>query len=654
MADDEQRHRRLDVLQGVADYAVDRLTTGGIGWDAWLVQASRHGRYGFTNTLLIPAQRRSATDVRSYETWQKAGRQVRHGETGIQILSTRGRPRRVFDIEQTDGEAVEAAAMPTAEGLQRLCQVAAHLGFYIDRGQGWTYAGPTGRRLQVAPELDDTAASSLLAHQLAHVLRPGGHLDTADSVLCHGVRRVLADSVAFLVLTELGSPVAHLSFPPVRHWAGTDVRTDSPAAVRAVGEQVIRISTRLRRQLQSPAVTAEAGQNPTAAPAQRSSPPPEARTRSTTHEVQHRPNESRSLLRAALADAHGFYRGHLSGSWAARYLADRGVSQEVQEQWEVGFAPRARHALLQRLRALGHSDETSIKAGLVKQNEGGETYDLLRDRVLFPLRDPDGQVIGFIGRRRDESQGPKYLNTPETDLFRKGEILFGLHEVRARLADQVRPLLVEGPLDAIAVNTAMPETYAAIAPCGTAITSTQVNAVAAHTDLETTGLVIALDGDPAGRAGAIRAWPVLHRITTRLEAALLPQGHDPAELLSPARQAAVHKALLSVTPLADLVIDERMQSSGGKLEFIESRLAAARAAAHLIAELPPDQIARQVARVATRTGMPPAEVTALVISTVSPEPDAPLSQPLTPNEQRTGTTRSSRTASPKPTNRRTA
>ncbi|MFG2245781.1 toprim domain-containing protein [Spirillospora sp. NPDC048823] len=670
----EEQRRRLGILQGIADHAVAGLADGRPAWDIWLKQASRHGRYGFTNTLLIPAQRPSATDVRSYDAWQKQGRQVRRGETGIRIISTRGKPRTVFDIEQTDGETIERELNSAAEGLRRLSRLAADLGLYVDRGQGWTYLGRPGRRIQIAPELDDTAAASLLAHQLAHALRHGGHIDTdgGHSAPCRGVRRALADSIAYVVLTEMGLEDAHLSFPSPRVWAGTDSRTDASAAIRVVGDQIIRTSTRLRRQLRdlsepgrtsdppatvSSTVAAERVDRP------KRIPPP---TRSVVPESKQSSDVSPQQLRAALADAHRFYKRNLPGSWGARYLASRGFTPATQEKWEIGLAPRNRDALLRHLRERGHRDQTLIKAGLAKRSESGAPFDLFRDRILFPLRDQDGDIVGFIGRRRDDAQGPKYLNTPETELFRKGETLFGLHEGRASLADTARPLLVEGPLDAIAVNTVVPETYTAVAPCGTAITAPQIEAIAACTDLATSGLVIALDGDPAGRAGAIRAWPTLRRVTGPVEAAVLPQGQDPAELLSSARHAAVREALLSVTPLADLVVDERIQRFGGTLEFVESRVAAAQAAATLIAELPPDQIARQVTRVAARTGMDPAEITAIVASTISPEPApdvAPSADdlPLPPGPSRLDRQRSDvhssphRTPSQRPDkNRRTA
>lgn len=641
---DEQRHR-LDILQGIAEHSVAQLADERLRWEVWLGHASRHGRYGFTNTLLIPAQRRAATDVRSYDAWQKLGRQVRRGETGIQIISTRGRPRTVFDIEQTKGEEIQKHRLSPAEGLRRLSQVAADLGLYVDRGQSWTYLGDPGRRIQIAAELDDTTAASLLAHQIAHALREGGRIDTvsAHAAPCHGVRRVLADSVAYLVLSDLGLDPSHLVFPPPHRWAGTDARTDSSAAIRSVGDQVVRTSTKLCRRLRDLAMPTT-GTTPMPAIVRKTDAPQVASPKDT------------SQLRAALADAHRFFQRHLPGSWGARYLAGRGFSLAVQEQWELGLAPRSRHALLQHLRELGRSDQTLIDAGLAKKKDDSDPFDLFCDRVLFPLRNENGEVIGFIGRRRDEAQGPKYLNTPETALFHKSETLFGLHEGRPQLASGVRPLLVEGPLDAIAVSSTMPDEYAAVAPCGTAITSAQIETIAVHSDLAASGLVIALDGDPAGRAGAIRAWRTLRNITGPVEAAVLLPGHDPAELLSPSRRSSVREALLSVTPLADLVIDERIQRFGGALEFVESRVAAAQAAAARIAELPPAQIARQVSRVAARTGMAPAEVTALVASTISPDPasDASLPQRSSPDHRRPDVQGPSRPTPRTRTHRRTA
>ncbi|MFA1546135.1 toprim domain-containing protein [Actinomadura chokoriensis] len=644
LAQEEEQYRQLGVLHGIVEHSVGRLVNGGLAWDAWLRDASRHGRYGFINTLLIPAQRRSATDVRSYGAWQEHGRQVRRGETGIRIISKRGNPRAVFDVEQTDGEPITKESFFPAEGLRKLSRLAADLGFYVDRGQDWTYLGQPGRRIQIAPELDDVPAATLLVHQLAHATGPGGLLDgaTRNTAPCLGARRVFADSVAYLVLADLGLDVSHLLFPPTDQWAGTDARTNASAAIRVVGGQAVKTSTRLCRRLHALA-------SPVSSSAPTSAAAPAERSHTTV-------SPDRSALRAALADAHDFYRRALPGSWGDRYLSDRGFNSVVQDRWELGLAPRHPRALLHHLRGLGHQDQTITDAGLAKKRDDGALFDVFRDRVLFPLRDGNGEIIGFIGRRSDEAPGPKYLNTPDTVLFHKREVLFGLHESRARLAATGRPLLVEGPLDAIAVNVVLPAVYAAVAPCGTSITTAHVEAIAAHADGPTPGLVIALDGDPAGRAGAVRAWRTLRTCAGPIEAALLPSGHDPGDLLMPTSQFAVREALLSAVPLADLVIDERIQRSGGALEFVESRLTAARAAAAEIAQLPPDEIARQVDRVAARTDMDPADITALVVEAISPDPDpgASSSRPLPPAPQNRGAQRSSPATSPKRNHRRTA
>lgn len=192
-------------------------------------------------------------------------------------------------------------------------------------------------------------------------------------------------------------------------------------------------------------------------------------------------------------------------------------------------------------------------------------------------------------------------------------------EGKEQLARGVRPLLVEGPLDAVAVNVTMPADYVAVAPCGTAITPAHVDALRRHCDLDGAGLVLALDGDTAGRNAVVRSWRTLRHVAGPIDTAILPEGHDPADLLSPEKQSAVVEALQTAIPLADLLVDEKLDQFG-ELKFIETRLAAARSAARVVAELPPSQIARQVTRVAARTEVDPAEITAAIASAISPEP----------------------------------
>ncbi|MDL4770711.1 toprim domain-containing protein [Actinomadura xylanilytica] len=607
----EERQRRAEILHGISEHELGRLHAGDLPWEQWLASAHRHGHLGFANTLLIGAQRPSATDVRSYEEWKAQGRQVARGETGMRILSRGGMPRPVFDIAQTSRSSQgPAASLTPAQVMKQLHRLAAGLELYVDRDQSWTYTGRPERRIVIPAELDDEQATTLLAHQLAHILRRGDRPDPAgeEPTACHGVRRVRADSIAYLVLAHLGMDTSHLSFPPVQGWAGTDPRANPQAALKTVCEDVLSVAGRTRRHLDT---------LPSASEPSRAGGEPNV--------VQLSPGSSDSTspsvdaLLAVHLDAHAFYEEHLPGSWAPSYLAERGFTVDIQALWQLGYAPQDRHSLIDHLRGLGHSDETVIAAGLARRGRDGEPYDVFRDRILFPLRNPDGAVVGFIGRRPDEGPGPKYLNSPETSVFRKSELLFGLYEGRGRLARGSRPIIVEGPLDAIAVDLAAPGNPVAVALCGTAITTAHLDSLARHTDLNTAGVVLALDGDHAGETATLRAWTTLAQVTGPVEVLCLSSDVDLADILHDQGCAGVCEALHLMVPLADLVVDASIERSGGTLEFAEHRLAAVRAATSLIARMRAPQIARQVARVATRTGLDTTTVTAALASAISPD-----------------------------------
>lgn len=140
---------------------------------------------------------------------------------------------------------------------------------------------------------------------------------------------------------------------------------------------------------------------------------------------------------------------------------------------------------------------------------------------MLGIRTPDGTVAGFIGRARPGAGPgvPKYLNGPETATFNKGDLLSGLNQARRRLARGAIPVIVEGPFDAIAVTAADPGRYAGMAPCGTALTSHQVAALADIADVRETGTLVALDGDTAGHHGAVKAYGILRTVTAKMTAA---------------------------------------------------------------------------------------------------------------------------------------
>lgn len=514
----------MSVLSGIAELEAARLRDGTLPWSWWLDHGARHGRYGFTNTLLIAAQWRLATDVRSYEEWRAQGRQVRKGESGIRIVSRGGRARSVFDIAQTDGIPLPTPpALPAAQAQERLRRVAYEHGLNV-RG----------------------ATASALGYRLGVLLLPGGDRQ----------RHVEAESVAYLVLTHLGLPTSHLRFPPVV----------VDADIRRMGDRILDAALQIRERLDGP---------------------------------------SRDEIAAIQAEAHRFFRSRTPDSWVPPYLAGRGFPVSVQRNWAVGYAPRSWRALTDHLRGLGHRDDEIVASGLGRKGRRGVLYDTFRDRVMLPIRDAAGTVAGFIGRLPDGAAGPVYLNSPGTALFRKGELLFGLGEARGRLADGARPILVEGPFDAIAVSLAGGDQMAAVAPCGASLTPAQLRTLGRVAALDETGLLVALDGDHAGRSGAVRTWDVLAGVGGPIDAVMLPDGADPADLL---RGGTLREALRSVRPLADLVVDASIERAGGALGCPEERMAAVRASASVIARMAPARVARQAARVAGRLDLDHATV----------------------------------------------
>src|SRR5436309_4038633 len=223
-----------------------------------------------------------------------------------------------------------------------------------------------------------------------------------------------------------------------------------------------------------------------------------------------------------------FFAARLVGSWVSAYLAGRGFGEQALRPWTVGYAPAGWRVLTAYLRDLGYGDAAIQAAGLARRTRRGALVDFFRGRAMFGIRWPDGTVAGFTGRARPGGgrAGPVYLNSRTTGLYRKGSLLFGLYEGRRALAAGARPVLVEGPLDAIAVNAA--GSYAGVSPCGTALTPAQVTLLARTCDLRRAGVGVAFDAGRAGRRAAVRAYHLLREETDLAVAAILPAGQDPA------------------------------------------------------------------------------------------------------------------------------
>ena len=184
---------------------------------------------------------------------------------------------------------------------------------------------------------------------------------------------------------------------------------------------------------------------------------------------------------------------------AREYLASRGLGEEVLREFGVGYAPSAWDKVLTRGQSAGYSIEELYNAGLLVKNKQGNAYDRFRTRIMFPIRDARGRVQGFGARAMSPDQKPKYLNSPEGELYRKSRTLYAIERARPAIAKAGRAVVVEGYTDVLALHQAgIGETVAVM---GTAITPEQVQLLAAHTE----EVVLALDADLAGREAMLRA-----------------------------------------------------------------------------------------------------------------------------------------------------
>ena len=308
------------------------------------------------------------------------------------------------------------------------------------------------------------------------------------------------------------------------------------------------------------------------------------------------------------------YRDQLPGSWVPGYLAGRGFPAYVQRRWQVGYAASGPDALLRHLRAAGYPDVLIETAGLARRTRHGQLVDMFRDRAVLPIRS-HGRIVAFVGRAAEHADPgvPKYLNSPTTPLYTKGDVLFGLCEAQAALAAGATPVLTEGPLDAIAVALANPD-CAPVSPCGTALTARQTHLLGAgHAEI-----VVAFDADRSGQLASLSAYHLLAPACERVTAVVFPAGSDPARVLSdhgPGMLAAMleHRR----RPLADLVVDAEFDRWDGRLSFAEGQIGALRAAARLVGAMPASDVGRQVGRVADRLGLDHAIVTEAVTDAVT-------------------------------------
>ena len=320
----------------------------------------------------------------------------------------------------------------------------------------------------------------------------------------------------------------------------------------------------------------------------------------------------RSRLYAANTAAAEFFRAQLLSPDAEagrRFLGERGFDAGAAAHFGVGFAPRGWDGMLKALTAQGFTREELSTAGLVSTGQRG-VYDRFRGRLVWPIRDVSGQTIGFGARKLfDDDNGPKYLNTPETPIYKKAQVLYGLDLAKRDIArgDPRRVVVVEGYTDVMACHLAGLTT--AIATCGTAFGTDHIKVLrrVMGDDNASGEVVFTFDGDEAGQKAALRAFTEDDRFNAQTFVAVAPDGLDPCDLRLQRGDAAVRGLMDTKQPMFEFAIDRKL--GGFDLSTVEGRVGALRAAAPIVAEIRDQLLRPGYERVlARRLGMDPTEV----------------------------------------------
>ncbi|MGE5524946.1 MAG: DNA primase [Rhodospirillaceae bacterium] len=316
-------------------------------------------------------------------------------------------------------------------------------------------------------------------------------------------------------------------------------------------------------------------------------------------DAAHAKGASDDLYGVLLAAAR-FYRKQLKDApHAIAYLKQRGLSGEIAKKFGIGYAPNAWQGLAAAFE--DYNAKTLVAAGLVKQGDEGKRYDVFRDRIMFPIVDARGNVIGFGGRVMDkDATGPKYLNSPETAVFEKGRELYGLYQARRAIREADRVIVVEGYMDVVAL--AQHGVQYAVATLGTATTPVHVQKLLRQAD----EIVFCFDGDNAGRRAA---WRALENSLTQLQDGkrigflFLPQGEDPDSYVRQHGKTAFEKLLAGALPLSRYFLEELQ--SRADVSTAEGRAALVHDAKPLLKQMAPTtfrvQLVKEVAQAARLT-----------------------------------------------------
>ncbi len=296
----------------------------------------------------------------------------------------------------------------------------------------------------------------------------------------------------------------------------------------------------------------------------------------------------RQRLVAAHAEAARFYADQLGtpGARQAReFLAQRGFDKAAAERYGCGFAPDAWDALTRHLRSRGFTAQELVTAGLAREARSGSLIDRFRRRLLWPIKEISGDVIGFGARKLfDDDDGPKYLNTPETPIYKKSHLLYGIDIAKRDIAKQGRAVIVEGYTDVMACHLAGVPT--AVATCGTAFGGDHIGVLRRllmDTDAYAGEIIFTFDGDAAGQKAALRAFEDDQRFVAQTFIAVSPENMDPCELRLARGDVAVRDLIARREPLLAFAL--RSVMSRFDLDTAEGRVGALKATAPLVAKI---------------------------------------------------------------------
>ena len=601
----------VELLHEQLNDALQTLVTSE-DWQRALTVAARFHTYSFANTQLIWSQSMARgvtpTRVAGYQAWRKLNRQVRRGERGLAILAPLTRKvdtdegedeRRlfgfkavhVFDVSQTDGEplpeilpTVVEGDLPTEWGV--VTSLITDAGFSLEVTESDRLGEANGitdyekRQVVVRASLPGAQRFKTAVHELAHVRL---HEPTSQGrPNCRGVVEVEAESVSFMVCASVGMDSAGYSLPYVAGWSGGDLDK-----VASTADRVIRCAHSIIDELE------------TSRELEERSPPVQVKSAQQRRAEHDRHGGRTDGAEQALRLATSYYEAQLqsdAGSRALDYLHHRGINIDAIRLWQLGYAPAGWDHLVEALHSEGISDDVLVGAGVAGRSRTGKLYDRMRGRVVFPVFDVSGSPRGFAGRLLT-GEGPKYLNTPETEHYSKRTLLYGFHLAKPAMAESRAAVVVEGYTDVIVA--AEGGIGNVVATGGTALT---VEHLAALRQVAST-VTLAFDGDEAGLLAAQRVAELPRRAIggINLRIAELPAGEDPASLVSSGHVARLNEVLDRAVPLVDYLIDELV--SRYNLDEPEAAVRAMRGAGALISQLAgSEDKSRAVSYLARRVG----------------------------------------------------